>query len=108
MSEILELLIRFRNYCTTIKVDNNDSMKWESVFGLCHATTEAWADHIFTEWERVILYRYIYKNRPKWYQKHYSFLSRRSNYFWKPKLWLPRILWLEYRIEKEREKQSTV
>lgn len=108
MSEILQSLIKFRNYCITIEVDSEKPMEWKDVGGLCYATDKAHISGILSYTEACDLRDYILRNRPKWYQKHYSHSRRYSSYFWKAYLWLPRILWLEYRIKKERKKQSTV
>lgn len=95
-----ELLIKLRNYCLSLEEDKSNPEKWYFCSGLCDVVTTMRLKGLITSDETTSLLHYIRVNRPKWYQKHYSWSQRHSGFHWKPYLWLPRVLWLNDQIYK--------
>lgn len=70
-------------------------------YGLCATVVRLWYDSpdIYIV-DIVELQQYILRNRPKWYQKGYSFRHRNDSFFWEPGEVEPRIAWLNRHIKK--------
>ena len=95
-----ELLIKLRNYLLKEETKECCPEEWKIINGLCHAIGLMHNDSLINIYQASLLKEYIIKHRPKWYQKHYSFKQRNSDYYWPIGLWLPRILWLNDQIYK--------
>ena len=68
--------------------------------GLCYHVFWLCEDNEINNIECSLLLEYIRHNRPKWYQRGYSFWWSASNFYWKPNERSPRVKWLKHHIKK--------
>lgn len=88
---IKSLLILLKDY-----IELNDI----STYGLCRVCHSLYANLIISSNEYSELEYFINHNRPKWYQKYYSYKERDSVYFWKWGDFKIRLKWINYQIRK--------
>jgi hypothetical protein len=85
---INELLILLRDNVDVMVIKTWYGSKKRIISGFCH---DIWYIPDISIEEYIIVFKYIDKNRPRWH--------RCGAYGWKPKLWKPRLKWLNMHIE---------
>ena len=68
--------------------------------GLCNRVNFLRWHNIISCKEWLLLYKFLYTHRPKWYQYGYSFKYRNDAYWWKSGDKTPRIKFLKHWIKK--------